>query len=120
MASFRASTMICRSMPFSLLTCAMTRFRSGSMWSPASGGGVRWARRPGEVELDARPLDRAESERHDSRVGIVDGDGVVRGRLEDAVELPAARDRLVDAHVHPLADGPAEVFRADEWPVDAR
>ena len=42
-------------------------------------------------------------------------DGVVRRRLEDAVELPAPRDRLVDAHMHPLADGPAEVFSTDEF-----
>ena len=90
--------MIWRSMPFSLLTCSMTRFRSGSMMVSCVTRGMPWAAAPARGALGpgrgnsnsvARPLDRvAAAKRHDARVGIVDGDGVVGDGFEDPVELP--------------------------------
>src|SRR6185503_7999590 len=119
MACSRASTMIWRSMPFSLLTCSMTRLRSGSISPPPLrvSWPVRWA---SEVVFDVGPFDVGEREDGPSGVGIVDGGRIVADRGEDPAELPSPPDRGAHAHRHALSLGAAEMLRPQQGPVQAR
>src|SRR5581483_889303 len=118
-ASSSAFTMIWRSIPFSLLTCSMTRFRSGCIRPSSSDVRLGRARGPVEVVFDVRLLDLDERHDHRARVGIRDRHGVGGDGLERAVKLPAAGDRGPGANTHALADRPPEVRLADERSVES-
>src|SRR5438477_13213988 len=102
MASSSAFTMIWRSMPFSLQTCSMTRFRSGCIRAP-SGVRVRRPRGPSEVVFDVGLLDGGERDDRPAGVRVVDRKRLGPRLHERAVELPAAADRISWSH----ADGRA-------------
>src|SRR5690348_1275537 len=93
MASSSAFTMIWRSMPFSLLTCSMTRFRSGCIGAP-SGVRVRRPAGPSKIVLDVGFLDPGERDHRPSGVRIVDGDGLRASFDQRTVELSPATDRI--------------------------
>src|SRR5262249_52955496 len=120
-ASSSALTMIWRSMPFSLLTCSMTRVRSGCMeTSRASCGRVRLPGRAGEVVLDVGLLDGGERHGDHPRVRILDAHPVGRDRAPDTVELSRRADRLPAAHADPLPERALEVRLAQERSVESR
>src|SRR5262249_61735991 len=99
--------MIWRSMPFSLLTCSITRFRSGCICAP-SGVGVRRPRRPAEVVFDVGLLDPGERDHDPPGVGILDRDGVRTRPDQGAVELAPPGDRVARPHPHARTDCTAE------------
>src|SRR5215510_10653679 len=117
-ASSSAFTMIWRSMPFSLLTCSITRFRSGCIRAP-SGVGVRRPRGPAEVVFNVSFLDPGERDHGPPGVGVLDHHGI-RTRLDkDPVELPPSGNRVARPHPHACPDRAAEMRLAQEWPVEA-
>src|SRR5690348_7650113 len=118
MASSSAFTMIWRSIPFSLLTCSMTRFRSGCIRTPSSVR-VRRPRGPSEVVFDVGLLDPAERDHRPPGGRVVDRDRFRAGLDERAVELPAAADRVARPHPDARADGAPEVCLAQKRAVEA-
>src|SRR5437870_2183224 len=119
-ASLRASMMIFRSIPFSLQTCSMTRFRSGNIRPPVPSSGVRPPRRATEIVLDVCLLDRRERKHDAADVGVMDRHALGGHRLERPVEHAAVTDRTMGPDPHPLPERAKEVRLAQQGPVDAR
>src|SRR5205823_1578707 len=120
MASSRAWTMMSRLIPFSLLTCSMTRFRSGNIRPPVPSSGVRPPGGASEIVLDVGLLDGHERKHDAADVRIMDRHALGIHRLERPVEHPAVTDRIMGANPYPLPERATEVRLAQQGPVDAR
>src|SRR5262245_11347707 len=118
-ASSSAFTMIWRSIPFSLLTCSMTRVKSGCMaTSQPSRRRARLPRRAGEVVFDVCLFDGGERDVDGTGVGIVDVDLLGGYGGEPALELPPPTDQLPRPDAHALPESALEVHLAHQRPVD--
>src|SRR5262245_55473077 len=100
--------MIWRSMPFYLLTCSITRFRSGCMPPPGSSRVRVRRRRPGEVVFDVGALDGGERNHRARAALLVHGDPLGRDLRQRAAELTATAERLARADAHALSEGTLE------------
>src|SRR5439155_566882 len=112
--------MMSRLIPFSLLTCSMTRFRSGNIRPPVPSSGVRPPGGASEIVLDVGLLDGHERKHDAADVRIMDRHALGIHRLERPVEHPAVTDRIMGANPYPLPERATEVRLAQQGPVDAR
>src|SRR5439155_4958739 len=114
-----ASMMIFRSIPFSLHTCSMTRFRSGNIRPPVPPSGVHPPGRATEVVLDVCLLDGDEGQHDAACVRVTERDAFARHGFERPVEHPALTDGIPSAYPYALSERATEVRLAQQRPIDA-
>ena len=123
--------MIWRSMPFSLLTCSMTRFRSGSMddllhhafaWRGPRRPELRGPLPPGEGNSNSVLARSIRSSASDTTPAS--GSWTVIDCSVTSPSTPRNCRRpsigLLHAHAHELANGAPEVLGSHQWTVQSR